>query len=300
MANITGATNHFSTAKENGAAMTLTSSITAPVGTVAISNLTANYNDGDTVTLVIDPSNATLKQTFTGVVNAGTNSVTGVTWTEGTNQPHASGAAIVDYVTATDWVLLQSGILKQHKQDGTHTGITTDTLTVTTGVTVPDNSIPRKALNTATFAFGRLTYSAIGGGSGGQVVGAAADAVVAFNSLDSHSVSMTSTTPGYLTVNDSGVYTITFAIAFADVPNTISVMKIRAVVSGTTIDLTPWSHVGEFATGGINRGSVASVTYYLRAGDQVFGVFSNQASNATRINWWNNQDECFLSAVRVA
>ncbi len=45
--------------------------------------------------------------------------VTGVIWSEGTNNTHLIGAAVYDFVSATDWMLMITGLLISLNQDGT-------------------------------------------------------------------------------------------------------------------------------------------------------------------------------------
>lgn len=117
MANITGVSKYFTKAAENTAPMTLASSIAAGATTVPITGSSTNYNDGDIVAFVIEPTSSTNKQVFTGQMLGG--SATNVVWTYGTNVPHTAGVAIVDYVTATDWDMLTTGVQKSINQDGT-------------------------------------------------------------------------------------------------------------------------------------------------------------------------------------
>ncbi len=129
MANITGATSYFTKAVEASAALTLTSSIASGATSVPITGLSTNYADGDVVGFVIEPASATAKQVFTGVVSGGATAVSSVQWTEGTNQPHSGGVTIVDYTTATDWALLQKGILVHANQNGTLNTATVNSIT---------------------------------------------------------------------------------------------------------------------------------------------------------------------------
>jgi ribosomal protein L21E len=135
MPNITGATSFFPRAAENSAPMTLTSSISAGATVVPITGLLVNYAAGDVVVFTIDPSSTTLKQVFTGTV-ASDSTVTGVTWTVGTNQPHTLGATIIDNASATHIDLITKGITTQHSQSGAHTNISATSITTTGNSTV--------------------------------------------------------------------------------------------------------------------------------------------------------------------
>jgi microcystin-dependent protein len=113
-----GSVTKFFPAPQNGFSTTLTSSIASGATTVPLIS-TGAYANGDTVVLVIDPTLSS-KQVFTGVINTGTSSVTGVKWTAGTNVGHTGGATIVDYTTATHIAMISKGILVEHNDDGTH------------------------------------------------------------------------------------------------------------------------------------------------------------------------------------
>lgn len=142
--NVTSVTKHFPSAEGNFS--TTTSGATSPGASSVSLNSVAGYADGETVVFVIDPTDSTKKQVFTGTISTGTTSVTGVVWTSGTNQSHISGATVVDYATATHISMVSKGILVEHDQDGTHSGINADTvntgsLTVTSGTTLPAGDI---------------------------------------------------------------------------------------------------------------------------------------------------------------
>lgn len=123
--------SHFPSA-ENGFTTTLASTISSGATTVPL-NSVAGYTNGETAVFVVDPSDATKKQTFTGIIDTGGVQVTSVVWTAGTNQSHSGGATVVDYATATHISMLTKGLLVEHKQAGTHSAITADSVTVATG-----------------------------------------------------------------------------------------------------------------------------------------------------------------------
>lgn len=127
MPTVTSATKHWPTAKE-GFTTTLASTIISGATTVPL-NSVAGYTNGATVVLVIEPTSATLKQAFTGVVDTAGVQITNVVWTEGTNASHTAGVTVVDYETATHWALYSKGLLVEHNQDGTHSDITATTVT---------------------------------------------------------------------------------------------------------------------------------------------------------------------------
>lgn len=117
MPTLTSVTKYFPSAKE-GFTTTLASSISSGATTVPLNSVTG-YTNGDTIVLVVDPTDATKKQAFTGVVDTAGVQITGVVWTEGTNTAHSSGATVVDYATATHMAMTTKGILVHADQDGT-------------------------------------------------------------------------------------------------------------------------------------------------------------------------------------
>lgn len=139
---VSSVTSHFPDA-ENGFSTTTSGSVSSGATTVGL-NSTGGYTNGEPVVLVIDPTDASLKQTFTGIIDTGGVQVTSVVWTAGTNTAHSAGATVVDYPTATHIAMMSKGIKVQHAQDGTHTAVTatsvaTDTITektTNTGVTI--------------------------------------------------------------------------------------------------------------------------------------------------------------------
>ena len=116
MSNITGASNYFTTVSEPIISMQLTTTISGGAPLVPVTNINSQYPIGTVVALTINPSGIN-KQVFTGIV--ATNSVTNVVWTEGTNVSHTAGELIFDYVTATDFNLMSTGIRNTLSQSGT-------------------------------------------------------------------------------------------------------------------------------------------------------------------------------------
>lgn len=115
---VSSVTSHFPDA-ENGFTTTTSGSVAAGATTVGL-NSTAGYTNGKPVVFVIDPSDATKKQTFTGIIDTSGNQVTSVVWTAGTNVAHSAGATVVDYATATHIAMVSKGMEVEHNQDGTH------------------------------------------------------------------------------------------------------------------------------------------------------------------------------------
>lgn len=120
--NVASVVSHFPDA-ENGFTTTTAGSVSSGAGTVTL-NSVAGYTNGEPVVLVIDPTDASKKQTFTGIVDTSGVQITSVVWTAGTNQVHALGATVVDYATATHIAMMSKGIKVEHAQAGTHTNIT--------------------------------------------------------------------------------------------------------------------------------------------------------------------------------
>jgi hypothetical protein len=119
MADLSGlTTNYFATPKE-GFTTTLASTISSGATTVPLNSITG-YTNGAIATMVVEPTSVTAKQVFTGVVDTAGIQLTSVKWTEGTNQSHAAGSTVVDYVTATHMAALVKGLTTSTlDQDGT-------------------------------------------------------------------------------------------------------------------------------------------------------------------------------------
>lgn len=124
MPTVSSVTKHFASAKE-GFTTTLASTISSAAATVPLNSI-SGYTNGDTVVMVVDPSDATKKQAFTGVVDTSGVQLTSVVWTEGTNQTHTTGATVVDYETATHWAMYAKGLLRDHNQSGYHKTLNDD------------------------------------------------------------------------------------------------------------------------------------------------------------------------------
>ncbi len=114
---VSSVVQHFPEA-ENGFTTTTAGSVSSGATTVTL-NSVAGYTNGEPVVLVIDPTDASKKQTFTGIVDTGGVQITDVVWTAGTNQTHALGATVVDYATATHISMISKGIKVHANQDGT-------------------------------------------------------------------------------------------------------------------------------------------------------------------------------------
>lgn len=129
--NVSSVTKHFPSA-ENGFTTTLESTVSAGATTVPL-NSVAGYTNGEVAVFVVDPTNLSKKQTFTGTIDTSGVQVTDVVWTAGTNVDHTAGATVVDYASSTHISMVSKGILVHADQDGTlKTSAVQDALGVTT------------------------------------------------------------------------------------------------------------------------------------------------------------------------
>lgn len=131
--NVSGVSSHFPDA-ENGFTTTTSGSVASGATTVGLASV-GGYTNGQPAVFVIDPTDASKKQTFTGIIDTSGVQVTSVVWTAGTNQTHALGATVVDYATATHIAMISKGIQVEHSQAGTHTAITSTSITNTGALT---------------------------------------------------------------------------------------------------------------------------------------------------------------------
>lgn len=115
--NVSNVVSHFPDV-ENGFTTTLASTVSSGATTVPL-NSVAGYTNGLPAVFVVDPTDVTKKQTFTGIVDTSGVQLTSVVWTAGTNQTHSGGATVVDYATATHIAMMSKGILVHADQDGT-------------------------------------------------------------------------------------------------------------------------------------------------------------------------------------
>lgn len=131
--NVNSVVSYFPTA-QNGFTTTTAGSVSSGAVTVTL-NSVAGYTNGEPAVFVIDPTDVTKKQTFTGIIDTSGVQVTSVDWTAGTNTTHALGATVVDYATATHIAMMSKGIKVAHNQDGTlktNVALTTNAATLTT------------------------------------------------------------------------------------------------------------------------------------------------------------------------
>lgn len=118
MPDLSGVTTNFFPSAKEGFTTTLNGTISSGATTVVLNSI-SGYTNGAVVVLVVDPTDSTKKQAFTGVVDTAGVQITGVVWTEGTNQTHTTGSTVVDYWTATHMSMVTKGILISHNQNGT-------------------------------------------------------------------------------------------------------------------------------------------------------------------------------------
>lgn len=228
MADVSTATKFFPTAKE-GFTTTTSGSISSGATSVGL-NSVSGLTNGATMVFVIDPTDSTKKQAFTGVIDTAGSQVTGVVWTEGTNVAHSSGATVVDYETATHWALYSKGLLVQHTQAGAHTaitntsGLTTDTLTVTSGTTLPAGDIATADLADSAVATAKIADDAVTdakliyGKLRSRQGGSATDWSTAGTTTYDYSGTNTFIQAGSATSSGSSGVTVTFPVAFNQVP----------------------------------------------------------------------------------
>lgn len=156
MSNVSSVVDYFATANEGFSTTLGSPGITAGATTVPLAG-TSGLTNGTVFVGIIEPG-ATNQQVFTGIVNTGSSSITSVVWTRGTNVAHTTGVAIVDYTTGTAFNMMSAGILKQHTQTGTHTGLTTDTMNAS-GNAVVGGTLGVTGATTLTGAVGGAGYS---------------------------------------------------------------------------------------------------------------------------------------------
>lgn len=118
MANINNVTQLLPTAHE-GYVDNLSASISSEAATVPVNSASA-YQDGDVVVLVVDPGTPE-EATFTGTKASSPDRFVNCEWTEGNiGAGHASGAAVVDYISATHYNLLAKALKGILNQDGSY------------------------------------------------------------------------------------------------------------------------------------------------------------------------------------
>jgi hypothetical protein len=128
MADLTNLTTNFFPTPSESYDDNLSSGIAALATTVPV-NSAAEYEEGEVVSLTVDPNTAK-EATFVGVRSG--NAFINCVWTEGNlGTSHDNGAVIADYVSASHLAAVSKGITQEHKQNGQHENINADSLTVT-------------------------------------------------------------------------------------------------------------------------------------------------------------------------
>jgi hypothetical protein len=156
MSNVASVVNHFSTANEGFT--TTTGSSTASGATSVLLTSSSGLTNGTIFVGIIEPG-GTKQQVFTGTVDTGTNSITGVKWTRGTNVLHASGVTVVDYVTGTDHNMMTKGLLVSLNQDGTlKSGAVSTSAMVLDGI-ITTTKLAANAVTKATTVWDELVTS---------------------------------------------------------------------------------------------------------------------------------------------
>lgn len=159
---VAGVTTNFFPDAENGFTTTLASTISSGATTVPL-NSVAGYTNGMPAVFVVDPSDLTKKQTFTGIIDTAGVQVTNVVWTAGTNQSHTGGATVVDYVTATHMAMVTKGLTTAiFDQDGTMKAGAVDNAAalasnVVTTAKILDGNVTEAKLSTSAIYLGSTT-----------------------------------------------------------------------------------------------------------------------------------------------
>lgn len=157
---LSGITDNFFTAAQRGYANSLNGSITAGSTIITVNDITG-FANGDAVFLWLEPSSSNAELIY-GIVNIATNQLTGcVRGIIGSAAGHSNGATIAQYVSSADHNSMRKGILVEHNEDGTHKGVTTDTLTVTSGTTLPPGDIVAADLASSAVTSAKIATNAV-------------------------------------------------------------------------------------------------------------------------------------------
>lgn len=164
---VTSVIKHFPS-PQDGFTTSLASTISSGAVTVPL-NSVAGYTNGDVGVWVVDPTDSTKKQAFTGTVDTAGVQITGVVWTTGTNQTHAGGAAVVDYATATHVAMMTKGLLAAGLlQAGTMTPKITTSINDTNGNEIIKTPATASAVNEITVTNAATGASPIISATGGD------------------------------------------------------------------------------------------------------------------------------------
>lgn len=285
---VSSVTSHFPGA-QNGFTTTTASSVASGATTVTL-NSVAGYTNGQPATLVIDPTDVSKKQTFTGIVDTSGIQLTSVVWTAGTNQTHALGATVVDYATATHIDMISKGILVGHTQKGNHKTLTDDNANEWIGQTSAASAVN----------YPDLSNSATGNG------------VVLAAKGDDTDIDLILTPKGTGTVKTSPVNKLDWsALPLGSVVQVVST-NLAAVATGTTLipfdDTVPQISEGtEFITQSItpksatNRLSIEVILYaaYSVVGEVIGALFQDSTASALAANSATVAGNSFLVQIKL-
>lgn len=294
MANVTSVTKHFPVAKE-GFTTTLASTISAGAATVPLNSVTG-YSNGDVAVMVIEPSNATNKQVFTGTVDTSGVQLTGVVWTEGTDTTHTAGVTVVDYVSATHMSMTTKGLLVAHDQDGTLKTGAVDVAAVLASDVVTTAKILDANVTTAKIANANVTNAKVANGFAVQFVPAGYTEIV----TGSGTIPLDDTPPQntegdqYMTLDFTPLLTTSFIVVEAVLflthtaaPATLIAALFRDSTASAIAATANYSATaGEMHTLTLRHviagaGSLSTTTFKVRAGAASAGTMTfNGAASA--------------------
>ena len=313
MTNVSAVTNHFPSAEE-GFTTTLSSTISAGATTVGVNSL-SGYTTGEVATFIVAPTVASEKQVFTGIVDTAGLQLTNVVWTTGTNQTHAAGTTVVDYVTATHQSQTSKGILVQHNQDGTHGAVTATSVASsgavsgTTGTFTSNITEKGATLATMRDELG-YDYVASGGIWSGDAYGstrnASMTALVCYINGQRGTISavtarsFTASKDTYIDVlNNSG----TFSLVYTEVTNNAASPALAANSIRLAIVVTGAGSIANAYS--INQGRIATNTNTMYLPTTISGMPSPAASyiqdsNGVRIYPTDPKRELVAACSRLA
>jgi len=263
---------------------------------------TANWPTATGITFAVDVVDGDGVQVpgsyneYVGVVSSGT-SITGVSHVNGSDRNYSAGATTRVYqaVSKERENRLVEGILEEHKQDGTHSDITADSvttadLTVSTNLTLPnesvttadidddaittpkivDEAVTGEKIDLPTLPYGRIYYST----TSGQVINGST--ICTFQELSPDSVGVTKPTNGVLQVDREGTYTVVLSLYGTEVNGTQTALIQMSTDSGSTWIQASTIPINQ--TGATNRGVNVTTILRLPAGGQVSAIAITSAN----------------------
>lgn len=295
--NTSSVTNHFPK-PQNGFTTTTSGSVSSGAATVGL-NSVAGYSNGDIAVFVIDPTDASKKQTFTGVIDTSGVQVTSVVWTAGTNQTHALGATVVDYAAATHIAMMSKGILTQHKQDGTHSAVTATSLVTTAAVTAGNGltvttgsvSLPSASISQAALPLGAVVqvvttnFAAVATGTTTTPLDDTIPQITEGTEFMTQAITPKSATnvlviEAIIVAAATGVNFITVALHQDAVANALAAVPVQ-IDAANTVHPAPLGHTMAAGTTSattfrirIGPNSADTVTFNGRAGGRVYGAIT--------------------------